>query len=164
MRNRYYLEDTNFIFKPNLAGERRKEDNFPTNTRNCSIIIPDPEMAEEMYRDGFNVKMTKPREGDEEDFVPEYYVRVTLKFRSEGGAMDPNIGIRGADGYTTFFDEETVGQMDHLRIRRNSVCATLSPYTKRDPEHPTLYISELFADQDLEDDHWSDRFVRRPRD
>lgn len=162
MRDRYYIENTNFIFKTNLAGERRKEDRYPSNSRTCNIIIPDPEMVQELIDDGFNVRQTQPKEGCEEDFVPEYFVKATLKYRCEGGATDPNVGIRGADGYTTYFNHETVGQMDHLRIWRDSVCATLSPYTKGD--RPTLYIRELFADQDLENDYWSSRFPRRPQD
>lgn len=160
MRDRYYLENTNFIFRTNLAGEWRKDDQYPSNARVCNIIIPDEDLAAEMIEDGFNVRKTRPSEGYEEDFEPEFFIKATLKYRSEGGAGDPNVGIRGDDGYTTYFDEETVGQMDHLRIKRDSVCATLSPYTKG--AHPTLYVRELFADQDLGDDHWSDRFKRRP--
>ena len=159
MRNRYYLEDTNFIYQTNLSGEWRKEDRYPSNARTCNIIIPDPELVQEMIDDGFNVRQTKPNEGYEEDFVPEYFIKATLKYKSEGGAGNPNVSIVGEDGYSDELDEYSVGQIDHMRLKKDSVCATLSPYTKG--EHPTLYIQALYVTP--EEDHWSGRFPRRPR-
>lgn len=159
MRNRYFLEDTNFIYQTNLAGEYRKEDRYPSNARTCNIIIPDPELAQEMIDDGFNVRQTQPREGYEQDFMPEYFVKATLKFKSEGGAGDPSVCYVDEDNCSVALDEETVGEIDHMRIRRNSVCATLSPYTKG--AHPTLYIRQLYVQQDVDDDPWAKRFPRR---
>ena len=163
MRSRYVIENTNFIFKSNLAGEYRKEDRYPSNARTCNIIISDPEMVQEMIDDGFNVRETKPNDGYEEDFVPEYFVKATLKFQSEGARSNPVVCVVDPDGYSIPLNEDTVGNLDTMRIRRNSVRAILSPYT-RGGDHPTLYIQTLYAEQDLDNDPWAGQFPRRPRD
>lgn len=163
LRSRYILEDTNFIFKTNFAGEFRKEDRYPSSARTCNIIIPDVALAEEMFNDGFNVRQTKPSEGYEEDFEPEFFVKATLKFQSEGSRSNPVVNLIGADGFSTPLDENTVGNLDNIRLRRNSVRAVLSPYTKGG-DHPTLYIQTLYVEQDLDDDPWAKDFPRRPRD
>lgn len=159
MRDRYMIEDSNFIFKTNLAGEYRKEDRYPSNARTCNIIINDPSLAAEMLDDGFNVRKTRPNEGYEEDFEPEFFVKATLKYKSEGGARNPVVCVVDGNGESTPLNEETVGQIDHMRIERDSVCATLSPYTKG--EHPTLYIQALYVKQDLDDDYWASKFPRK---
>lgn len=164
MRTRYILEDTNFIYKPNLAGEFRKEDRFPSTARTCNIIIPDLELVSEMIEDGFNVRQTKPSEGYEEGFEPEYFIKATLKFQSEGSRSNPVINLIDPDGYSIPLDEDTVGNLDSIRIKRNSVRAVLSPYTRGGGEHPTLYIQTLYAEQDTENDPWAGKFPRRPRD
>lgn len=163
LRSRYILEDTNFIFKTNFAGEFRKEDRYPSSARTCNIVIPDVALAEEMFNDGFNVRQTKPSEGYEEDFEPEFFVKATLKFQSEGSRSNPVVNLIGADGFSTPLDENTVGNLDNIRLRRNSVRVVLSPYTKGG-DHPTLYIQTLYVEQDLDDDPWAKDFPRRPRD
>lgn len=162
MRSRYVIEGTDFIFKSNLAGEFRKEDRYPSTARTCNIIIPDPEMAQEMIDDGFNVRVTKPSEGYEEDFVPEYFVKASLKFMSEGSKSNPVVCLIDPDGYSIPMNEETVGNLDNIRLRRHSIRVILSPYT-RGGDHPTLYIQTLYAEQDLDSDPWAGQFPRRER-
>lgn len=161
MRSRYIIEHTNFIFKPNLAGEYRKEDRYPSNARTCNIIIPDLDLAQEMIDDGFNVRQTRPAEGYEEDFIPEYFVKATLKFQSEGSRSNPVVCMVDADGYSAPLDENTVGNLDEIRIRRGGVDVVLSPYTKGGGAHPTLYIQSLYAAVDFEDDPWAKKYPRR---
>lgn len=161
MRNLYVFENTDFIFQTNLAGEYRKEDRYPSSTRTCNIIIPDLDLAQEMIEDGFSVRVTRPKEGYEEDFIPEYFIKATLKFKNEGGAGNPTVCYVDADGYSVPLSAETVGEIDHMRIKRGSVCVSASPYTKG--EHPTLYIRQLYVTQDVDADPWASRFPRRPQ-
>lgn len=163
MRSRYILENTNFIYKPNLSGEFRKEDRYPSTRRQCNIVIPDKDLVQEMVEDGFNVRQTKPSEGYEDDFEPEYFVACTLKFQSEGSRSNPVVNLIDDEGYSIPLDEDTVGNLDGIRIKRNSVRAVLSPYTKGGGEHPTLYIQTLYVEQDTENDPWAKNYPRRPR-
>lgn len=158
MRRRYMIENTSFIFDTHFSGKKRESDRFPVTTRNYNVIIPDRDLAAEMYDDGFDVRQTKPREGHEEDFEPEYFVKAQLKFKSEGGYSDPQVRLikEDQDGkYTVDLDEDTVGELDEIRLRRGSVCVTLSPYTKGGGEHPTLYTQVLYVEQDMETDPWA---------
>lgn len=163
MKSRYIIEETNFIFKPNLAGEFRKEDRYPSNTRACNIIIPDPEQAQEMIDDGLNVRQTTPSENYKENYEPEYFVKAYLKFASEGSRSNPIINLIDQEGYSTPLDEHTVGCIDNIRIKRDSVRVVLAPYSGGGGAYPTLYIQTLYVEQDLDNDPWYGKFPRRPR-
>jgi hypothetical protein len=67
------IDDTKFIFQTNFAGDPAV-DRFGSNKRRGNIIIPDAEMAQELFNRGFKVKATKPKPGEEEDYVPTYYI------------------------------------------------------------------------------------------
>lgn len=164
MRRRYMLEDTSLIFDTHFAGKRRDGDKYPVNGRSFNVIIPDADLAAEMVEDNFDVRKTKPREGYEGDFEPEYYVKCQLKYVSEGGYSDPQVYLvkDGPDGeYPVPLSKDTVGNLDDIRLRRGSVCVTLSPYTKGGGEHNTLYTQVLYVKQDMEDDPWAKRYQRR---
>lgn len=172
MRSRYILGTeelgTSFIFDTHFAGKRRERDKFNPAGRSFNIIIPDAEYARMMYDDGFDVRKTKPKEGFEEGFEPEFYVNVYIKYKSEGGANDPVVNLikEDRDGqYSVPLNEDTVGNLDNIRIKRNSVRAVLSPYTRGGGDHPTLYLQVLYVEQDTENDPWARAFPqRRPAD
>lgn len=172
MRSRYIIGTeelgTNFIFDTHFAGKRRERDRYNPAGRSFSIIIPDEDYARMMMEDGFDVRTTKPRPGYEEDFEPEYYVNVYMKYKSENGASDPVVNLikEDFDGkYSVPLDEHTVGNLDDIRIKRNSVRAVLSPYTKGGGDHPTLYLQILYVEQDTDSDPWARAFPqRRPAD
>lgn len=169
MRNEYVFEDTNFIYDTNFAGENREDDNYSNkdHRRFGNIIIEDPDLVAEMIADGFNVRKEKARP-DDPDYVPSFFIKVNLGFIDDGYKYDPKkIGVLGEDGYITRLYADTVGQLDrkyqrggHIRIKPNSVCCVARPYTKGD--HPTLWINELYVEQDSENEHWSDRYRERP--
>ena len=164
MRRRYVLEDTSFIFDTHFAGKKRESDRYPINGRSFNVIINDPDLAAEMVEDNFDVRKTKPKEGFEEGFEPEFYIKCQLKFMSEGGYSEPQVNLVKEDErgeYTVRLTEDTVGNLDDIRLRRGSVCVTMSPYTKGGGEHNTLYTQVLYVKQDMEDDPWARRYPRR---
>lgn len=165
MRRRFVFEDTNFIFTTHFAGKKREGDRFPVNGRSCKIIIPSKELAEELLDSDFDVKKTTPPEGRENEFEPEFYINCQIKYKSEGGADDPIICLvkedRHGREYSVDLDIETIDNLDNIRFARNTVCATLSPYTKGGGDHPTLYVKTLYVKQDVESDPWRARFPRR---
>lgn len=160
MRARYEIEGTNFIYKPHFAGKTRPEDRYPCTSRNVDIIIPE-DLAMEMLEDGFRVRETSPSPGHEEGFIPEYFVNCKALFQSEGARRNPIICLVDQDGLSNPLDEETIANLDDIRIARNSVDVVLSPYTKGGGQHPTLYIQSLYVRQEIDDDPFARKYPRR---
>ena len=78
-RELIHIEDTRFIYSTNFSGDPKRR-RFGSDVRKGNIIIPDPAQARELIDAGFNVKRTEPRPGEEEGFIPTYYVSVTANY------------------------------------------------------------------------------------
>lgn len=111
------LENANILpgrFR-NFAGKEgpynREGDRF------FNIALP-PEVADDMRRDGWNVKQLKPREDDD---VPQDIIEVAVKF----GRIPPKIVLYTTKSQTKL-DEESVSTLDWVRIQEADVI--LRPY------------------------------------
>ena len=116
------IEDTNFIWRTNFSGDPER-DSFGSDARQANLIIPDPAMAEELIADGYNIKQTKPREGEEEGFEPRYFVSVKVNFDSFN---PPRIYLVSGDADPLLLDEESIDILDRCQVL--NVNATLNPY------------------------------------
>lgn len=149
------IDNTKFIFKTNFAGDPA-EDRFGSNKRRGNIIIPDPEMAQELLVRGFKVKATKPRPGEEEDFEPTYYVSATLNYDSP---WPPEVYLVSAGGAPVLLDEESVGVVDKAYILR--VRVALNPYESQKTGIKSLYIRTMYVEQDVADDPFAHMYANR---
>lgn len=103
------------IFWKNFSG--RGSQFNAEGSRNFCVNI-DPENAEALKADGWNVKYSKPRdEGDE----PKPYIQVTVAY----GNYPPKIYLVTSKNQT-LLDEETVGELDRAEIE--NVDLIISPY------------------------------------
>ena len=109
------IDDARIIFR-NFRGEASKYNN--EGNRNFALIIPNEEMAEELTKRGWNVKIKPPRD---EDDTPFMFLPVKVKFNNRG----PNIYVQSA-GNVKRLTEETVGMLDEIDIQ--SVDMDLRPY------------------------------------
>ena len=151
------IENTRFIFETNFSGDPRR-DKFGSDKRYANIIVPE-ELAEELIDEGFNIKMTKPREGDEEEFVPTYYVAIKLAYRNRNGEpkqWPPKVLLVVEDSVTEL-DEESVDCIDYAWIDRVNV--VLNKYESE--RGKSLYIKTLEVFQRVEDDPILARHARR---
>ena len=117
------IEDTKFIFKTNFSGDPER-DTYGSDARKGNIIIPTEEQAMELRNSGFNVKQTKPREGDEENYIPRYYVSVKANYDSE---WPPKIYLVSGKANPVLLDETSVGIIDKVYV--TNVNAILNVYT-----------------------------------
>lgn len=108
------LEDVRIMFR-NFSG---KEGQFNVAGQRNFAVALDPETADAMARDGWNIKQLKPRE---EDDRPQDYIQVKVNF----GGKPPRVVMISSRGRTNL-DESTVDILDWCDIEK--VDLIINPY------------------------------------
>ena len=148
------IEDTTFIFRTNFSGDPER-DTFGSDARVANVIIPDERQALELMDAGFNVKMTKPRPGEEEGFSPTYYVQIKVNYDTE---WPPKIYVVSGNAEPRLLDEETIAELDYIYV--SNVNVVLNPYVNSRTNKCSLYIRTMYVEQDIEDDPFAHRYAR----
>lgn len=154
--NLVIVENGKFIFDTNFAGDPKK-DRFGSDERKANLVIPDIDLARELIDDGFNVRLTKPRVGEEAGFVPRYFVKVKLNYKS---TWPPKVYLVTDEDKSVLLDEESVACLDDIWVDR--VNAVLNRY--EGPNGKSLYVKSMEVYQKVDDDPISAKYRRRNRD
>ena len=154
------VDDTRFIFATNFSGNPEL-DRFGDARRKANILIPDPRQAQEMLGEGFKIRQTRPRPDDDPDeFEPEYFVPVILKYRDRSGnpvKYPPKVYLVSGDNEPVLLSEEAVGCIDQMRVKNVNVI--LNPYEYDPVNHGmSLYVRTMYVEQDLDDDPYAARY------
>jgi len=112
--NNISMEDARICFR-NFSGAEGKFN--PAGRRNFCVLF-DPEMAQILERDGWNMKYLKPREeGDE----AQAYLQVSVAY----GNFDPKLVLITSHG-KTILDEDSVSLLDWAEIK--TIDLIIRPY------------------------------------
>mgnify|MGYP007057685938 CR=1 FL=1 len=112
--NNIVMENARLIFK-NFSGEESKFNR--KGNRNFCVVL-DPEVADDLIRDGWNVRFLRPREDGEE---PTPYLQVSVMF----GNFPPKV-VMIAGKNKTPLDEDSIDTLDYAEIA--NVDLIIRPY------------------------------------
>lgn len=110
------IDDAKMIFK-NFEGRGDKFNR--EGDRNFSLLIQDPETADALKAEGWNVKIKDARDEDEGPFMR---LPVKVKFTEYG----PRVYLKGAKPEPIELDEDTIGMLDQIDIE--SVDMDIRPF------------------------------------
>ena len=99
------LEGVRIIW-PNFTGRQTQYN--PAGSRNFCVVL-EPEVADQMARDGWNVKSTNPRDEYDE---PLHYIQVAVKY----DFRPPKVSLVTSRGRNPL-DESLVGMVDGMDIK-----------------------------------------------
>lgn len=163
MDKRITIDNTKFIFATNFSGNPAN-DRFADGRRKCNILIPDPEQARDMMKQGIKVRETQPRPDDDpNEFVPDYFVTAVLKFEDRMGnpvKYPPKVYLVVDDNPLVLLNEDTIDILDQIRAKNVNVILNAYEY---DPVNhfKSLYIRTMYVEQDMDDDPYAARYARR---
>lgn len=143
-KGRLQIDDARIIFK-NFEGRGDKFNR--EGDRNFSLLIEDPDTADAMIREGWNVKI---KDGRDEDDGPFMRLPVKVKFTDYG----PTVYLKTGDNINKL-DEESISMLDQIDIE--SVDMDLRPYDweVNGRTGRTAYLENLHVTQRI------DRFAAR---
>lgn len=114
--NDIVIENAHIIFR-NFSGEESKFNR--EGNRNFCVVIDDPEQAQLLAEEGWNVKILRPREeGDE----PTHYIQVTVSYAN----VPPHVMLI-TNHNKTLLDNESIGTLDFAEFK--NVDLIIRPYS-----------------------------------
>lgn len=133
------IDDARIIYR-NFRGEGSKFNR--EGDRNFAVVIPNQEIADELIKDGWNVKIKPPRD---EDDTPFMYLPVKIKFSERG----PHIYLVTGRAQNKL-DEDSVSIIDDIDIV--SVDMDIRPYDweVNGKSGRTAYLQSMRVTQDTD--------------
>ena len=131
----FMVEDAELLFK-NFSGKEGQYNR--EGDRNFSVVL-DEDVAEQLMRDGWNVKRTKPRESDE-DGTTKPYIQISVNF----GNRPPTIMMLTSAGRTRL-SAENIEILDWADISQIDVIARGYDWTVNGLSGCKAYLKSLFV-------------------
>lgn len=139
------MENAHIMFR-NFKGEETKYNR--AGNRNFCVTIDDPELADKLIQDGWNIRTLAAREeGDEE----RHYMQVAISFKY----TPPRVFLVTKNGRKPL-DEDTIEALDFAEIR--NVDMTIRPYQweVNGKTGVKAYLKTMYVT--LEEDEFEDKY------
>lgn len=140
------LEDVRLKFR-NFAGREKKYNR--AGDRNFCVVIDDPVKAQELANEGWNVRVSTPRE---EGDAPESTIRVAVRFDN----FPPNIYMFTRRGQTRL-DEEAVEALDYAEIRHVDLIINPSRWETNGKTGIKAYLRTMYVV--IDEDEFAEKYA-----
>lgn len=130
------VENARIVFR-NFSGKPDKF-NPQGGKRQFSLVIDDPEFANSLEEEGWNIKRFRPREDEEGD--PGAYLPVKVSF----DVRPPHIYLCTGKS-KTLLNEETVGSLDYADISGVDIVVSPYEYEVRGNKGIAAYVKTMYV-------------------
>ena len=147
-RERKYFDDATIVLR-NFAGKPSQYN--AAGNRNFCVVIDDPDEAQRLKEEGWNVKTFRQSDPDRE---PDHYIQVAVNF----GGYRPCKIVLIEGRKRTALDEDNVGLLDRADIERVDFSVNPSYWEKNDGSTGIkAYLDSMYVT--LEEDELAKRYA-----
>lgn len=116
-RNELAIENARIMFR-NFAGRESKYNR--AGNRNFCVVIDDPDKAQQLAEDGWNIRILPPREDGD---APTHYIQVTVRF----DVVPPRVFMITRKKKTRL-DEESIETLDYAEHSNVDIVLSGNPW------------------------------------
>lgn len=130
------IENARIVFR-NLSGKPDKF-NPQGGKRSFSVVIEDPEFANELKREGWNIRQFNPSPDSDEE--PAHFISVKVSYNN----IPPHIYLCTSKN-KTLLNEDTVGQLDYAEISNVDIVITPYQYEMSGRSGISAYVKTMYV-------------------
>lgn len=129
------IEDAHVIFR-NFSGEESKYNR--AGKRNFCVIIEDPDLAQKLADDGWNVRLLRPRDEDEQ---PRHYLQVEVNYDSK---FPPKVIMITRHSRVDLL-EGTIGSLDYAELKKVDILVRPYQWEVNGKEGVKAYLKTMYV-------------------
>lgn len=145
------MENARLIFR-NFEGREEKYNR--KGDRNFGLIIEDPEVAQQLAEDGWNIKELTPKNNDDYDDTPEiiYWLPVTVRFDN----VPPKVMLVTRRKKTRL-NEDNINTIDYANIAKVDLTVTPYDWEVNGKSGTKAYLQTMYVT--INEDEFADKYA-----